>query len=341
MDINFNHLCVRLVSKSEEPRYRELMRQHHYLGDLAKIGQTLWYVAVLGDEWVALLGFTAAAWKCGARDHWIGWDFRHQYGRLGLIANNSRFLILPDWHHPNLGSKVLSLCHKRIVADWRIRFGQPLLLLETFVDPTRFHGTVYRAANWVCLGQTKGFRRTREGYGVGDGTPKLVFVRELCGDARARLASPILNPEHDTGTAKTMLTAAQMRVLPDYFRDIPDPRTTKGRRHRLHVVLAIVAAATLCGMRGYKDISGWAQALNQTARERFLCRRENGISLVPSRTIIRDVLIRVDPGALDDALRKWNDTYGEQDPSLLIDRKDMCSPLPAGRHGYLPRHHRT
>ena len=69
------------------------MRQHHYLGALPKIGETLWYVAVCRHEWVALLSFSASALKCEARDRWIGWDFRLQYGRLKLIVNNSRFLI--------------------------------------------------------------------------------------------------------------------------------------------------------------------------------------------------------------------------------------------------------
>src|SRR5437016_10345300 len=112
---------------TQEPRYRYLMTQYHYLGDLAKIGHALWYVATYEQEWVALLSFSASALKCAARDKWIGWDFRHQYGRLKLIANNSRFLILPDWHRPNLGTKVLALCQRRIGADWLARFEQPLL----------------------------------------------------------------------------------------------------------------------------------------------------------------------------------------------------------------------
>ena len=97
-----------------------------------------------------------SAWKCAVRDGWVGWDFHHQYDydRLKLIANNSRFVILPDWHCPNLGSKILSLCHRRLSSDWQERFGHRLLLLETFVDP-RFHGTVYRAANWLYLGLTE------------------------------------------------------------------------------------------------------------------------------------------------------------------------------------------
>ena len=105
MQVNLSTLCVRPVIKSEESRYRDLMQQHHYLGDLSKIGHTLWYVATHGEEWAALLSFSASAWKCGVRDRWIGWDFRHQYDRLNLIANNSRFLILPGGTIPIWGQK--------------------------------------------------------------------------------------------------------------------------------------------------------------------------------------------------------------------------------------------
>jgi hypothetical protein len=320
-------LQVRLVSRSEEPRYREMMQRHHYLGDLAKIGHTLWYVAMCGEEWAALLSFSAAAWKCGVRDRWIGWDFRHQYDRLHLVANNSRFLILPEWHHPNVGSKVLSLCHQRIGADWESCFGHPLLLLETFVDAARFHGTLYRAANWSCLGLTRGFRRTRDGYSAGGESPKLVFVRPLRRDAGRQLCGALLDPIYQNGVPRIMLTATQMRTLPDFFNDIADPRRAQGRRHRLATVLAIAAGAVLCGLRGYKAIAEWAEDLGPKARERFRCRREKGRFLVPSESIIRDVLIRVDPVALDRALQQWNAAFGEKDQSLAIDGKTMKNAL--------------
>ena len=104
------------MERSEEPLHRQLMAAHHYLGYLPKIGHTLWYVATYQDQWVALLIFSAAAWKCAVRDQWIGWDFRHQYDydRLKLIANNSRFLILPHWHRPNLGSKFCRCAKSRL-----------------------------------------------------------------------------------------------------------------------------------------------------------------------------------------------------------------------------------
>jgi hypothetical protein len=307
---------------SEELDYLGLMESYHYLGSLPKIGETVWYVASFHDEWVALLSFSASAWKCRARDLWIGWDFRRQYDRLKLVVNNSRFLILPNWHVPNLGSRVLALCEERIPHDWQKRFGHPVVLLETFVDPSRFQGTVYKAANWTCVGTSKGYRRVAQGY-TGTSSPKMIFVKPLQSDAQSLLSRAVLDPPYRTGISTCMLSADQMYSLPGFFADIPDPRRQQGRRHHLATVLAIAAGATLCGMRGYKAMADWAGALSQKARERFRCRLESGRRVVPSESIIRDVLIRVEPVCLDRALNRWNEVYGRQDESLAIDGKTM------------------
>jgi hypothetical protein len=327
-----SELHVRPVERSEEGRYQEQMARHHYLGDLAKIGETVWYVATWREQWVAQLSLSAAALKCGVRDRWIGWDFRSQYGRLKLIANNSRFLILPDWHRPNVGSRVLSLTERRVVADWQARFGHSLLLLETFVDPRRFHGGVYRAANWIELGLTQGYRRTREGYSNEADAPKRVFVRPLCRNPQVQLNHSDREHLQLTGALKIMLNAEQMRSLPQCFTLIADPRRRQGRRHRLPVVLGIAAGAILCGMRGYKAISDWADGLGQQARERFGCRRENGAYLVPSEFVIRDCLVRIEPGVLDRALNAWNQAWGVQDDALAIDGKTMKNAIDEAGH---------
>ena len=102
-----------------------------------------------------------------------------------------------------------------------------------------------------------------------------------------------------------MLSAQQMESLPRFFREIPDPRRGQGRPHPLCTVLAIAAGAVLCGMRGYRAISDWAQSLGPKARERFDCRHEKGRYLVPSEYDIRDVLIRVNPVDLNRALERW------------------------------------
>ena len=191
--MSLSEVVVDIVVPEEEARFRALMQAHHYLGALPKIGETLWYVAHLNGTWLALAVFSAAALKCRARDAWVGWDFRTQYGRLHLVSNNTRLLLLPGRHHRNLGSRVLGLCARRIVRDWPVRFGHPLLLLETFVDPARFPGTVYRAANWRVVGHTRGFRRRGGGYDE-TSTPKRVFLYPLARNARRQLSGATLDP---------------------------------------------------------------------------------------------------------------------------------------------------
>ncbi|MGB5832291.1 MAG: Druantia anti-phage system protein DruA [Thiohalocapsa sp.] len=273
-----------------------------------------------------MLALNAAAWKCAARDRWIGWDLRHQYDRLYLIANNAGFLILPEWHVANLASRVLALCERRVRADWQARFGHPLWLLETFVDPRLFSGTCYRAANWLQVGETRGFRRIRAGYSNTTQAPKLVFVRPLIAHARAPLAHSVLDLRYHYGAPKLMLRAQQMRSLPAFFTDFPDPRRGQGRRHPLPVVLAVSAAAVLCGARGYKAIAAWAQDLSQQARARFRCRYRNGRYEVPGRTRIRDVLTRVDPDELDRALQGWHAQLAEADEAWPSTTRRCATP---------------
>lgn len=303
------------------------MQAHHYLGSLPKIGNTLWYVASTEGQWLSLLSFSAPALKCAARDQWIGWRYRHQYDRLNLVANNSRFLILPGCHHKNLASQILSQCKRRIQQDWLTRFGYPLLLLETFVDPERFHGTIYRASNWTLVGSTRGYRRTREGYSERTESAKLVFMQPLQRNACALLSRPLLDDRYQTGKARMKLTAEQMLSLYDFFKDIDDHRRAQGKKHQLANILALSAAAILCGMRGYKDISLWVQSLGDKARSRFKCRKRQGQYEVPSRTVIRDALINVNPDQLDLALNAWNAQFGSQDESLAIDGKTMCNAI--------------
>ena len=196
-----SEVVVEIVRPEEEGRFRELMQSHHYLGAMPKIGETLWYVAHVDGTWLALAVFSAPALKCRARDSWVGWDFRYQYGRLHLVSNNSRLLILPGHHYRNLGSRFLGLCARRIVGDWPARFGHPLLLLETFVDPARFR-TVYRRTG----------RRLDTAAGSGVAAPDIASCRppSACFSIPARnvgqqLSGAALNPTLRKGAPKIML----------------------------------------------------------------------------------------------------------------------------------------
>ena len=336
--MDLREVVVEPVASGDEGRYQRLMQAHHYLGALPKIGQTRWYVARWHEEWVALIGFSSPAWKCRARDAWVGWNLRVQYDRLHLVSNNSRFVILPRWRRPNLASRVLALCERRVVTEWPARFGHRLLMLETFVDPERFHGTVYRAANWQCVGITRGYRRVRGGYSNVVSTSKLVFIRALSPHARARLTQPVLDPRDRHGRPKMMLAADHMRSLPELFADIDDPRRRQGRRHPLPAVLAIATAATLCGARTYQAMAEWAQDLSQRARERFRCRHRARHYDVPSQFVIRDVLTRVDPAQLDRALQRWNAVHGADDEALAIDGKTLRNAIAVDEDGPVQTH---
>ena len=325
--MQLKQLTVRPIVKQEEKKYLQLMDEYHYLGSIPKIGETLWYVGLYDKQWVALISFSGAVLNCSARDSWLGLDYRHRSGRLKLLSNNSRFLMLPNWKHKNLGSYLLSQCLKRLSHDFLYKYGHPILLVETFVDPKRFHGGVYRASNWQMIGHTKGFRRTTSGYSAQTNDTKMLFVKVLHKRVKTVLSHPILSKHFNLGEVKMKITATQRRSLLGFFNEISDPRRPQGRRHRLITVLSIATGAVLCGMRSYESISDWANSLTQKARENFRCRYDKGQYVVPSLSIIRDVMVRVDPIELESAFRHWNETYAQDDHSLAIDGKVMCNAI--------------
>jgi hypothetical protein len=137
-----------------------LMDEHHYLGYKTTVGENMKYLVLdRSDRPLACMLFGSAAWKTAPRDAFIGWSRQTRQKNVNLITNNTRFLVLPWVRVPHLASHVLSLISKRIVCDWIKKYNHPVFGLETFVDSTRFKGTCYKAANWICLGKTQG--RTR------------------------------------------------------------------------------------------------------------------------------------------------------------------------------------
>lgn len=175
---NLDSLVVRPIFREEEGKWDNLMRRHHYLGFSKLPGKSLKYVALLNGQWVALLGWGAAALKNGPREKWLGWSSEQKTQRLNYVVNNQHFLILPGVQMKNLASKVLALNTKRICADWQAAFSYPVLLAETFVDHSRFNGTCYRAAGWLPLGKTSGYGRQGRIYYY-HGETKTVFVKPL------------------------------------------------------------------------------------------------------------------------------------------------------------------
>ena len=133
-----------------------MMQAHHPLGAGPLCGAQLRYLVACEAGFVGALSFSAPAWRLAPRDAWIGWDDPTRQAGLSKLVANSRFLILPGVRVPNLASHVLSQALARLANDWQSRYGITPVLVETFVDRSRYRGTCYRAANWILLGQTQG-----------------------------------------------------------------------------------------------------------------------------------------------------------------------------------------
>jgi len=167
--------------------FETLLAQEHYLSYRSPVGQNLKYLLCTAQgRPVAAWLFGAAAWRCQVRDRWIGWSDSQRAARLGWLTNNTRFLI-PAWVGvPGLASWGWSQVRHRLVGDWRLKYGHPIELVETFVDPSRFRGGCYRASNWVELGRTQGRSRADRDRQM-QVTRKIVFVCALSRHAQQRL----------------------------------------------------------------------------------------------------------------------------------------------------------
>ena len=187
----FGPIVLEAVTSQEQRLvFRELVGRHHYLGHAVPFGAHLRYLMYASRPERVVVGcmqFSSPAWRMAVRDGWIGWDEATRRRNLQRVVNNSRFLILPWVRVKNLASRALSLATRRLGGEWSERYGVEPLLVETLVDPSRYTGNCYRAANWIGLGGTSGrgrMDRKRVRFGV---APKLVFVYPLVPEAARRL----------------------------------------------------------------------------------------------------------------------------------------------------------
>jgi hypothetical protein len=185
-------------------------------------------------------------------------------------AGGEQRLVLPGYGVPNLATRVLRLTLDRLSGDWQGRYGHPLALVETFVDPQQFQGTVYRAGGWVELGATDGWGRVGRDYYVRHGRPKRLFVRELCRQARRGLQAEHLKPAwavvEEKVAPRCTQSVRELRSFVEHLKTVSDYRA-RIHSYPLWSLLAIVALAYLCGgPRGQKDLAKFAQRLSQAQR---------------------------------------------------------------------------
>ncbi len=179
-------LGLSVVNRAGSALWNEYVDRYHYLGYKPLPGAQLRYFAYAGERLVGLLGFGAAAWKTGPRDAWIGWSREQRRRNLGAVVNNARFLILPWIRVKGLASKLLAMAARGLPEDWAGCYGYRPVLLESFVEVERFAGTCYRAANWLCVGQTQGRGKLGD-HRLGQVPIKTVWVYPLAKDFRERL----------------------------------------------------------------------------------------------------------------------------------------------------------
>jgi len=185
---NITLVPVTAADKQHSAIWRENLDRHHYLGAGPLCGQQLRYLVkseIYG--YVGALAFTSAALYLEARDKWIGWDDQGRRLHLNQVVGNARFLIFPWVTTRNLASHILALCTRQLPLDWKKAYGVEPLLLETFVDPTRFTGSCYKAAGWELIGRTKGRGRQNGFTALSVATANT----SLPASSRAALTTPV------------------------------------------------------------------------------------------------------------------------------------------------------
>jgi hypothetical protein len=219
---------LRLIEPDELKRWEEEIESHHYLHDARMVGQTLRYVAIHDGRWVGLIGMASASYHLRCRDQWIGWSEPQRRQRLLFVVQNARFLILPGPQAPNLASRLLGLCARRVSGDFEHLHGHGVLLLESFVDYQRYEGTCYRAAGWERLGRTCGFGRAGRDFYTEHGSPKELWIKPLHPQCAEILRQDPL-PESWAQQASKLprhndLRTAELQSLFDLYGQLPDER---------------------------------------------------------------------------------------------------------------------
>jgi len=334
-------VTVRLLLEHERPEFDRLLQEEHYLHASDLAGQTLRYVAEVNGQWVALLTFSAASLHLKAREKWIGWSPRQRARRLAFVVNNSRFLILPErQRYPNLASRVLGLTLRRLSQDWEERWGHPVLVVESFVDETRYRGTCYRACGFAAVGPTQGFGRSSRDFYLPHGQPKQLFLREVRPKAcrllrQARWPEALATLEAEVA-GPCPFRAPALESLVERLATLPDARVGHGLWHRQRFVLACAAVATLMGVCGYRAFENACLKFTQRQLRALGCQfdEERQGYYPPSDTTFQRVLKQLDAGLLAKVIGAW---LAEQEVGALsrlaVDGKVLRG---SGRHDGKP-----
>ena len=323
-----HQIIVRLTEAHEQERWDQLMVKHHYLKSANLVGEQLRYVVEYQGRWLALLGWSAAAYHIRARDQWIGWHDNQRRARLRLVANNARFCLLTQpAEFPNLASRAMALNLARLSQDWQQAYGHPILLAESFVDTQLFRGTAYKASGWRAVGLSCGFRRVAEDFYVAHDRPKQLYVREIVKHAARKLRQRSL-PEALVKHEQKVVPSCQMgrdellSFWETMHRRVPESRNVHGLRHKQATVLTIVFAFLLSGGQGgHRAVAAFARDLTPTQRAALRCwfNRKTKTYEAPTENCIYRVLKAVAVLEFQQAVWAWQRLHhGGLDGSVVV-----------------------
>ena len=330
-----DELRVELVSTKQKARWDRLVRQHHYLKNARLVGEQLRYVVTdTRGRWLALIGWSAAALHLKARDQSIEWTDAQREARLHLLAQNSRYVILADRQQlPNLATRAMALCLRRLSGDWQKAYGHPIVMVESFVDRQLFRATAYKAGGWQALGYSAGFKRVSEDFYQRHDRPKELWVKALEPRAwdwlRAEQLPAALARYEKAVPPACGVVAEQMSSLWERFEQVPEWRQPHGKRHRLPTVLTIIALACLAGVgEGYRAVSRFAERLTKRQRRALRCwvHPDTGKLEVPSEAVFQRVLQAVPRRQVEAIVLPWQDQMLGAVPAtdaVVIDGKEV------------------
>ena len=328
---------IRLLQPEERERFDQLMGKEHYLGNSRLVGEQVRYVAEYQGQWVGLLAWSAGAYGLKLREEWIGWNPAQKKRRLSLVANNSRFLILEGCHAPNLASRLMKLCLQRLSQDWADLYGHGVLAAESFVDAQQFLGTCYKASGWTLLGQTQGYRRSRQDFYLAHDCPKQLWVRELRPGARTvlrgRNAPEALRSVAPTHAPECLQTPEELQQMGLYFEGLSDWRKRQSD-FRLSSLITVSVCAVLCKVcLGQRDLAAFAADLTVDQMEALHFPRDwtsrHRRYRPPSESSFFRLLSHLKPRQLEAALLEWQDhVLGKRNPAgdlVAVDGKELLS----------------
>jgi Domain of unknown function (DUF4338)/DDE_Tnp_1-associated len=310
----------------------QMLDDEHLLGAGREAGDRLCQFVLEGGQPVAVLVWCAAAWHLKDRDERIGWDAVTRSQRLKLIVQLRRFLVLEASRRPNLASRCLGLALRELCAAWSREHGYRPLLAESFSDPESHHGTVYKATNWTCAGDTKGFSQDHTDYYIPNNRPKKLWLKPLAPKALVLMCAPQLPDdcaaaEVGRGGVRSPLKTSQLKSLRSAFELVEDPRRAQSRRHPLTAMLTLIALGLLMGGRDMLNIWRKVACLDQRQREAIGLRvrhKESGLLKMPGYDALNDLFHLLDPTAYAHALTVWLQANNGLLPrSLALDGKNI------------------